>query len=112
MPAASDVIQFPNGHDTLDRVGQDVLVRLRHAAATAEQSVQHALGVAHQASMQLRVAQDRVAKLEAEMAGYKERAERAEQWLRRVSQEIEQAFPSRRQPQPEDYTPRQTGHRR
>ena len=112
MREPSDVIQFPQGGDTLDRVGQDVLARLQHAAATAEQNVQHALGVAHQASMQLRVAEDRVAKLEAEMGGYKERAERAEQWLRRISHEIEQTFPSRRQPQAEDYAPRQSGFRR
>jgi hypothetical protein len=62
--------------------------------------------------MQLRVAEDKVGKLEAEIWTYKERAERAEQWLRRISQEIENTFPSRRpqqqQPQPEDYAPRQS----
>src|SRR4051812_38648564 len=102
MRDASDVIQFPSGHDTLDRAGQDVLVRLQHAAASAEQNVQHALGVAHQASMQLRVAEDRIAKLEADILAYRERAERAERWLQRISHEIEQTFPSRRQEQPED----------
>jgi hypothetical protein len=53
--------------------------------------------------MQLRIAEDRVSKLEAQMQGYKDRAERAEEWLRHISQEIEQAFPSRRQQQPEDH---------
>ena len=103
MRDQSEVIQFPNGTDSLDRAGQDVLVKLRHAAATAEQSVQHALGVAHQATMQLRVAEDRVSKLEAQMQGYIDRAERAEEWLRHISQEIEQAFPSRRQQQPDPF---------
>ena len=38
--------------------------------------------------MQLRVAEDRVSKLEAQMQGYIDRAERAEEWLRHISQEI------------------------
>ena len=88
------------------------MAKLRHAADTAEQSVQHALGVAHQASMQLRVAEDRVSKLEAQMRGYIDRAERAEEWLRHISQEIEQAFPSRRQQQAEDFTPKHSNARR
>jgi len=110
----SDVIQFPNNsNDTLDRAGHDALVRLQHAAGVAEQNTQQALSMAHQAAMQLRVAEDKVGKLEAEIWTYKERAERAEQWLRRISQEIENTFPSRRpqqqqHPQPEDYAPRQS----
>ena len=112
MRDQSDVIQFPNGSDSLDRAGQDVLAKLRQAAATSEQSVQHALEVAHQASMQLRIAEDRVSKLEAQMQDYKDRAERAEQWLRHISQEIEQAFPSRRQLQAEDFAPNRSSARR
>ena len=112
MRDQSEVIQFPSGTDSLDRAGQDVLVKLRSAAATAEKSVQHALGVAHQATMQLRVAEDRVSKLEAEMQNYKDRAERAEEWLRHISQEIEQAFPSRRQQQPEEFAPKHSSVRR
>ena len=61
--------------------------------------------------MQLRVAEDRIARLEAEAWSYRERAERAEAWLQRISQEIEQSFPSRgqqqQQPQqPDAYAPR------
>jgi hypothetical protein len=109
----SDVIQFPNSNDTLDRAGHDALVRLQHAAGVAEQNTQHALSVAHQASMQLRVAEDKIGKLEAEIWTYKERAERAEEWLRRISHEIDKTFPSHRpQPQqPEDYAPRQSNRR-
>jgi hypothetical protein len=109
----TEVIQFPNNtNDTLDRAGHDVLVRVQHAAGLAEQNTQHALSMAHQASMQLRVAEDKIAKLEAEIWSYKERAERAEEWLRRISQEIEKSFPSRRPQQPEDYAPRQSNQRR
>src|SRR3954471_2953244 len=106
------VIQFPNhmpghvpGHETVDRAGQEVLSRLQRAAAIAEQNTQHAVALAHQASMQLRVAEDKIARLEQEMWSYKERAERAEGWLQRISQEIEQTFPSR---QPDAYAPRRS----
>jgi hypothetical protein len=101
---SDQVIQFPN-HDTLDRTGQDVLSRLQRAAGIAEQNTQHAVALAHQASMQLRVAEDKIARLEQEMWGYKERAERAEGWLQRISQEIEQTFPSR---QTDAYAPRRS----
>ena len=90
---SDQVIQFPS-HDTLDRAGQEILSKLQWAASIAEQNTQQAVALARQASMQLRVAEDNVARLEQELWGYKERAERAEGWLQRISQEIEQAFSS------------------
>ena len=102
----SDVLAFPNTNDTLDRSGQDVLVKLQQAAGIAEQNTQHALKMAHQASMKLRVAEDKIGKLEAEIWTYKDRAERAEEWLRRISQQIETMFASRRPQELADYAPR------
>jgi hypothetical protein len=99
---SDQVIQFPS-HDTLDRAGQEILSKLQRAASIAEQNTQQAVALAHQASMQLRVAEDNVARLEQALWGYKERAERAEGWLQRISQEIDQAFSSR---QPDAYAPR------
>jgi hypothetical protein len=87
----------------LDRTGQEVLAKLQRAASMAEQNTQHAVALAHQLSMQLRVAEDKVARLEHELWSYKERAERAEGWLQRISQEIEQTFSAR---QPDAYAPR------
>jgi len=43
-------------------------------------------------ALQLRAAEDRIAELEAELASYQERAERAEQWLHKVYTEIEDRF--------------------
>jgi uncharacterized protein YlxW (UPF0749 family) len=40
-------------------------------------------------SHQLHAAQDRIAELEAEVRLYREKAERAEEWLSRISTEIE-----------------------
>jgi hypothetical protein len=102
----SEVVDFPGATDSLDRAGKDVLARVQRAAATVEQQVQHALGFAREAALQLKVAEDRIAKLEAEIWGYKDRAERAEQWLGHISQQIEQAFLAVRQQQPEDVAPR------
>ena len=48
---------------------------------------------------------DKLARLEQEMSNYRERAERAEGWLQRISQEIEQTFLSR---QPDAYAPRRS----
>jgi hypothetical protein len=101
---SDQVIQFPS-HDTLDRAGQEILSKLQWAASIAEQNTQQAVALARQASMQLRVAEDNVARLEQELWGYKERAERAEGWLQRISQEIDQAFSSR---QPDAYAPRRS----
>ena len=102
---SDQVIPFPSHHDPLDRTGQEVLSKLQRAASIAEQNTQHAVALAHQASMQLRVAEDKVVRLEQQLWGYKERAERAEGWLQRISQEIDQAFSSR---QPDAYAPRRS----
>jgi hypothetical protein len=40
-------------------------------------------------SSQLRAAEDRIADLEAEVEFYREKSERAEQWMQKISGEIE-----------------------
>jgi hypothetical protein len=57
-----------------------------------EENSRHALEMAQKLADQVRGAQDRVAELEAEVDTYRERAERAEQWLHRVYTEIEDRF--------------------
>jgi chromosome segregation ATPase len=97
-------IQFPS-HDTLELTGEEVLASLRRVANVAEQNIQRAVNQAHQASMQLRIAEDKIARIEQEMRALKGRAERAEAWLLRISQEIDQTFPAR---EPEAYQPRRS----
>jgi hypothetical protein len=79
----------------MDRIGQEILAKLQRSARTSLQNTQKAIALAEQASTQLRAAEDKIARLEQELWSYKERAERAEAWLQRISQDIEQAFPSR-----------------
>jgi hypothetical protein len=96
----SDVIPFaraakstaPVNGDQLDKAGQTILQLVQQAAGIADENSRHALGMAQKLSDQLRAAEDRVAELEAEVAAYQERSERAEQWLHRVYTEIEDRF--------------------
>ena len=48
--------------------------------------------MAQKLSHQLRAAEDRIAELEAEVGMYREKADRAEQWLHKVYTEIEDRF--------------------
>ena len=73
----------------LDSAGQAILKLLHKAADTAEANSRQALETAQRLSNQLRSAEDRVAELEAQVQQYRERAERAEEWLRKISTEIE-----------------------
>jgi molecular chaperone GrpE (heat shock protein) len=91
-----EVIQFgrsaQGGRDDnnqLDKAGQTILGLLHKAADAADENSRQALEMAQKLSDQLRAAEDRVAELEAEVATYQERAERAEQWLHRIYTEIE-----------------------
>jgi hypothetical protein len=82
----------PDGVDQLDRAGQTILKLLQKAAGVAEQNSRHALDMAQKLSDQLRAAEDRIAELEAEVDLYREKSDRAEQWLYKVYTEIEERF--------------------
>jgi hypothetical protein len=96
----SDVVPFapfarnsaPNSDDALDNTGQGILILLQRAARIAEEKKQRALSVAHEVSLQLRSAEDRIKDLEADVRHYRDRADRAEKWLYQIAQEIEQSF--------------------
>jgi len=75
--------------DQLDSAGQTILKLLHKAAGAAEANSRQALETAQQLSSQLRAAADRIAELEAEIQHYREKSERAEEWLRKISMEIE-----------------------
>ena len=82
----------PDSVDQVDKAGQTILGLLHKAAGVAEANSQHALEMAQKLSHQLRAAEDRIAELEAEVGMYRERADRAEQWLHKVYTEIEDRF--------------------
>jgi hypothetical protein len=80
------------GADQLDKAGQTILQMLHRAAGVAEENSRHALETAQKLSHQLRAAEDRVAELESEVQLYRDKADRAEQWLHKVYTEIEDRF--------------------
>ena len=92
----ADVIQFGRDaskpRDQLDTAGQTIVQLIHRAAGFAEENSRHALEMAQKLSHQLRAAEDRIAELEAEADTYREKADRAEQWLHRVYTEIEERF--------------------
>jgi hypothetical protein len=81
-----------NDQDPLDQAGQSVMGLLQQVATTAKENCGRALRVAHGLSLQLRAAEDQIKALEAELCYFQDRAERAENWLQRISREIETKF--------------------
>jgi predicted ribosome quality control (RQC) complex YloA/Tae2 family protein len=94
-PGAKDAT--PEGVDQLDKAGQTILSLLHKAAGVAEENSRYALDMAQKLSHQLRAAEDRIAELEAEVELYRDKADRAEQWLHKIYTEIEERFIKRPQ---------------
>jgi chromosome segregation ATPase len=91
------VVQFapkekspPNEGDALDQFGQAIIALLEQAANFSKQQCERALDMAHKLGMQLRAAEGRIDQLQAEIKQCQDRAERAEKWLTRIYQEIEE----------------------
>ena len=84
--------KIPDDADQLDKAGQTILKLLHKAAGVAEENSRQALDMAQKLSHQLRAAEDRIAELEAEVELYKDKSDRAEQWLHKVYTEIEDRF--------------------
>jgi hypothetical protein len=83
--------------DQLDKAGQTILALLHKAAGVAEENSRHALDMAQKLSHQLRAAEARIAELESEVELYRDKADRAEEWLHKVYTEIEERFLKRPQ---------------
>jgi hypothetical protein len=77
-----------NDGDQLDSAGEAILKLLNKAAGAVEANSRQALETAQKLSRQLREAEDRIAELEAENQLYREKSERAEEWLHRVYAEV------------------------
>jgi len=70
--------------------GQAIVAQIRTAADLAKEDCDRAMSLAHRLSMELRAAEDRTHEMEAEAEHWRERAARAEQWLRIIQNEIEE----------------------
>lgn len=78
--------------DNVDQTGHSIVSMLQQAVDVAKDNTDRAMDVAHKLSVQLRAAEDRIVQLELEVRRYQERAVRAENWLLRVHNEIEDRF--------------------
>ena len=74
----------------LDEAGQAIVAKIQKAAELANENCDRAMTLAHKLSMELRAAEDRINQLEAEVKLFRDRAARAEGWLRIIHKEIEE----------------------
>jgi hypothetical protein len=91
-PVRKSAITPADVGDPVEHAGQTILGLLNQAAESASANTKHALDVAQKISRELRVAEERIADLEADLKHYRERAEQAEKWLNFISSEIRRKF--------------------
>src|SRR5262245_23379965 len=79
----------------VDVAGEAILSLLQKATNSTEENNRRAAEIAEKLLHHLRVAEDRIAALQSEVRLYREKSDRAEGWLRRISDEIEHCFNQR-----------------
>jgi gas vesicle protein len=80
----------------LDDAGQAIVAKIRTAADLVKEDCDRAMSLAHKLSMELRAAEDQRQQMEREVEHWRDRAARAEQWLRTIQQEIEEKLLTQR----------------
>src|SRR5262249_26232230 len=78
-----------DGADPIDQAGEAIIAMLHQAAQSSKENMERAVSMAHRLSIKLRAAEDRIAQLQGEVEHLQNRANRAEQWLETIKQEIE-----------------------
>jgi len=76
----------------VDDSGRAIVALLKKAAEMAKDDSARAMDLVYKLSSQLRGAEERARQLEAQAADFHDRAVRAEEWLRRIHNEVEHAF--------------------
>ena len=76
--------------DPTDMAGQALVAMLQHAANISDDQCNEALTVVDKLYVELRSAEDRIRRLEAEIEFHRNRAARGESWLRRIQKEVEE----------------------
>ena len=96
---APTIVQFapapkgqPDANIRADDSGRAIIALLQKAAEMAKDDCARAMDLAHKLSAQLRAAEERARELEAEAAHFRDRAARAEEWLLRIHNEVENRF--------------------
>jgi hypothetical protein len=82
----------PVSNIVADDSGRAIVTLLQKAAKIAKDDCARAMDLAHKLASQLRAAEERVRELEVEAAHFRDRASRAEEWLLRIHNEVEDKF--------------------
>jgi hypothetical protein len=72
----------------VEEAGEAIIAKIQEAADLSNENCDRAMK--HKLSMQLRVGEDRINQLEAEVELFRDRAARAERWLQTIQKEIEE----------------------
>ena len=83
-----------------DDSGRAIIALLQKAAEMAKGDCARAMDLAHKLSAQLRAVEERARELEAEAAHFRDRAARAEEWLLRIHNEVQDSFFQKKDPIP------------
>ena len=75
-----------------DDAGDRIVAMLHKAADMAKEDCARAMDLAHKLSFQLRDVEERARELEAQASHFRERTAKAEDWLARIHNEVEQTF--------------------
>src|ERR1700751_2915573 len=82
----------PDANIIADDSGRTIVAMLQKAADMEKEDCARAMDLAHKLSFQLRASEERLREAQAEAAHFRDRAARAEQWLLRIHNEVEQTF--------------------
>jgi hypothetical protein len=96
----------PEANIVADDSGRTIIALLQKASEMAKDDCARAMDLAHKLSFQLRSAEERAREAEAEAAHFRDRAARAEAWLLRIHNEVEQTFFQKKERDPRQ-APRQ-----
>jgi chemotaxis regulatin CheY-phosphate phosphatase CheZ len=75
-----------------DDAGHRIMALVQEAADTAKQGCERAMDLARKLSSQLQAAEERARELEAEVNHFRDRAERAEDWLANIHSHVQKTF--------------------
>ena len=92
----SDTDQKHPDSSRSEEAAQAIITQIRRAADLANEDCDRAMGLAHKLSMELSASEDRTHQLESEVEVLRDRAVRAERWLRTIQKEIEEKLIDRR----------------
>src|SRR6266852_566497 len=90
----------PDANVVADDSGRSIIALLQKAAEMSKDDCSRAMDLAHKLSFQLRASEERMREAEAEAAHFRDRAARAEAWLVRIHNEVEQMFFPKRERDP------------